>query len=175
MTRRRKLFVALGAVLAIVAALLLWRRQNEVRTATPKPAAATPAVVAAPRTAAPTTTISQKAPPAPRLPSAEAQPAAGVAASAAAPAPALPEAPDAAAPVAPASSTPTPAAKPETPAPVSSEVLATRRMVAAHAPLRAPEEANPDSATNRRILETMVQKALLRADQKSAPATTSAK
>ncbi len=37
---------------------------------------------------------------------------------------------------------------------------ATRRMYAAHAPLRVPEVADPDSETNRQILQTMVQKAL---------------
>ena len=40
------------------------------------------------------------------------------------------------------------------------EVAATRRMYAAHAPLRVPEVADPDSAANREILQTMVLKAL---------------
>lgn len=34
------------------------------------------------------------------------------------------------------------------------------RMYAAHAPLRAPEVADPDSATNKKIMQTMVLKAL---------------
>jgi hypothetical protein len=35
-------------------------------------------------------------------------------------------------------------------------------MYAAHAPLRAPEVADPDSASNKQILRTMVAKALAR-------------
>lgn len=40
------------------------------------------------------------------------------------------------------------------------EVLASVRMYMAHAPLRAPAVANPDSPENREILNTMVLKAL---------------
>ncbi len=40
------------------------------------------------------------------------------------------------------------------------EEAATARMYLAHAPLRVPEVADPDSATNRQILQTMVGKAL---------------
>ena len=40
------------------------------------------------------------------------------------------------------------------------ELAATARMYAAHAPLRSPEVADPDSAANRQILSTMVAKAL---------------
>jgi hypothetical protein len=40
------------------------------------------------------------------------------------------------------------------------QVIGTRRMYIAHAPLRVPEVADPDSAGNRRILQTMVTKAL---------------
>lgn len=47
-------------------------------------------------------------------------------------------------------------------APSVDEVAATARMYAAHAPLRLPEVADPDSETNRRILQTMVEKALAR-------------
>jgi hypothetical protein len=49
------------------------------------------------------------------------------------------------------------------PAPVSLPVAArvgTARMYMAHAPLRVPAVADPDSEENRRILETMVRKAL---------------
>jgi hypothetical protein len=42
------------------------------------------------------------------------------------------------------------------------EPVATRRMYAAHAPLRMPEVADPDSGTNRQVLQAMVQKALQR-------------
>ncbi len=55
------------------------------------------------------------------------------------------------------------------PAPTVDEVAATERMYLAHASLRDPEVADPDSETNRRILETMVTKALAAAE--SAPAT----
>lgn len=51
------------------------------------------------------------------------------------------------------------AAEPEAPAPVD-EIVATQRMYMAHAPLRTPEVADPDSASNKQILQTMVQKAL---------------
>ena len=44
------------------------------------------------------------------------------------------------------------------------EVTATERMVDAHATLRKPEVASPDSAGNRRILQTMLNKALVRAN-----------
>jgi hypothetical protein len=47
----------------------------------------------------------------------------------------------------------------------SPEIVATRRMYGAHASLRTPEVANPDSAANRQILQTMVTKALSRAAQ----------
>lgn len=52
------------------------------------------------------------------------------------------------------------------------ESIATRRMYMAHASLRTPEVSNPDSETNRRILQTMVTKALGRAPtspQSSSP------
>ena len=51
--------------------------------------------------------------------------------------------------------------------PQSAEVRSSRAMYMAHAPLRTPEVADPDSAANRRILQTMVEKALSR--QKVAP------
>ena len=40
------------------------------------------------------------------------------------------------------------------------EMASTMNMYLAHAPLREPEVADPDSVTNRRILATMVQKAI---------------
>jgi len=40
------------------------------------------------------------------------------------------------------------------------ELAATARMYAAHAPLRTPEVADPDSKTNKQILGTMVAKLL---------------
>lgn len=53
----------------------------------------------------------------------------------------------------------------------SSELEATRRMYAAHAPLRVAEVANPDSETNRIILQSMIQKALVRAQADSVSIT----
>jgi hypothetical protein len=50
------------------------------------------------------------------------------------------------------------------------EVAATSRMYIAHAPLREPTVADPDSEANRRILETMVLKALHRATQPTSEA-----
>jgi hypothetical protein len=47
-------------------------------------------------------------------------------------------------------------------------------MYLAHAPLREPEVADPDSETNRRILETMVTKALAPHAPKTAQALSSA-
>ena len=46
------------------------------------------------------------------------------------------------------------------PNPAVDEVAATERMYVAHSSLRAPEVADPDSDSNRRILQTMVEKAL---------------
>lgn len=48
------------------------------------------------------------------------------------------------------------------------EVQATRRMYAAHAPLRTREVADPDSETNRAVVQTMLQKSLARAQQQGA-------
>jgi hypothetical protein len=44
----------------------------------------------------------------------------------------------------------------------AAEVEATERMYRAHAPLRTQEVADPDSESNRRALEAMVQKAMIR-------------
>lgn len=64
-----------------------------------------------------------------------------------------------------------PAAVPQSSGPVGDERLGTARMVAAHAPLRTAEVANPDSVANRQILETMVAKALAQAKQASTAPT----
>lgn len=53
------------------------------------------------------------------------------------------------------------------PAPLSQEVTATRRMYAAHAPLRTSPVADPDSEANRKILDTMVRKALRRSSEQN--------
>ncbi len=71
-----------------------------------------------------------------------------------------------------AASDPSQMATPETEA-HAAEVAATVRMIAAHAPLRVREVADPDSASNKEILNTMVQKALARS-KAVAPATSPA-
>ncbi len=72
------------------------------------------------------------------------------------PAPAAPPAPSASA-LQPFSSSALPSPEPQ-----AREEAATARMYAAHAPLRTPEVADPDSAANKRVLSTMVAKALAR-------------
>lgn len=49
-------------------------------------------------------------------------------------------------------------------------LVGTRRMIAAHAPLRTPAVADPDSVENKRILQAMVFKALERSSSDSSPA-----
>ncbi len=65
-------------------------------------------------------------------------------------------------------------AQPVSTMPRPNEPLATRRMYAAHAPLRVPEVADPDSDTNRKILQTMVLKAIQHqaTDEKASNAKT---
>lgn len=53
--------------------------------------------------------------------------------------------------------------------PLINEVVATERMYMAHVPLRNPEVADPDSENNRRILQTMVVKALNQDSARSSP------
>ena len=64
----------------------------------------------------------------------------------------------------PAVLTPPPAPPPAVAKPASpanpAVMAATERMYLAHASLRTPEVADPDSASNRQILQTMVEKAL---------------
>ncbi|MFT3870774.1 MAG: hypothetical protein QM715_20165 [Nibricoccus sp.] len=50
-------------------------------------------------------------------------------------------------------------------APAIPETVGTRRMYAAHASLRTPTIADPDSGQNRQILQSMVTKALARTDE----------
>jgi hypothetical protein len=58
------------------------------------------------------------------------------------------------------------------PGDTSEQVAATRRMYTAHAPLREAEVADPDSAANREVLETMVRKALQRPNPADVTAPT---
>lgn len=75
----------------------------------------------------------------------------------------------------PSNATVTPTAAPATtaapvaasaPAQLTPEEQATSRMIEAHAPLRVPAVADPDSKENRVVLQTMLHKALIR---KEAP------
>ena len=51
------------------------------------------------------------------------------------------------------------------------QLAGTHHMVAAHAPLRTPEVADPDSSTNREILNSMVTKALARSKESETPSS----
>ena len=51
----------------------------------------------------------------------------------------------------------------------SPEMAATIRMVSAHATLRSPEVADPDSDSNRRLLDVMLRKALVPPPAKPPP------
>jgi hypothetical protein len=67
--------------------------------------------------------------------------------------------------VVPAAIAATPPQPPAGPVSQPAEVRATRAMYMAHAPLRDPAVADPDSEQNRQILQSMVTKALSRASQ----------
>lgn len=54
---------------------------------------------------------------------------------------------------------------PSSPRQVPAQMIGTRRMIAAHAPLRIPAIADPDSVENKRILQAMIFKALGRSDE----------
>lgn len=150
-TSRRSLSVTV-LLLALVAGLALWYFRTDSQPAAPmvtKPKPA-PAVAA----------------PASKPIEAQAEPAAvGQAKPVEAPQFSLPSV---SSPVTTASAQPAPATPAATPAAFTAqsselsqeEVAATARMYAAHAPLRTPEVSDPDSETNRRILQTMVTKAI---------------
>lgn len=156
MTPRAKT-VSVVAVLALLLAAGLWLL-NRPHPAAPKnyPAQSAGATAPTPAVAEPATTIA-------------ASPAGATApvAVAQSPSPAAPPAQHASAfqfsvPTA-ASATPSPSPLTFTPTSRTQqarEVAATARMYAAHAPLRTPEVADPDSKANKRILSTMVAKAL---------------
>jgi hypothetical protein len=68
-----------------------------------------------------------------------------------------------------AAAEPSPGPKPLPPQ-QAEEVAATIRMYLAHAPLRTPEVADPDSKANKQILQTMVLKALAQSARPSPSA-----
>lgn len=151
--------LVLGAAGFLVAAGLVWWLLRPAPPAS-APVAGTPPITVP---AAPDATQAPASAPAPSAPVAahrgEVAPAAASAPVEVATAPSAQPAP---VPVA-------PSAIVAQPQPVIDEVVATERMYLAHAPLREPEVSDPDSETNRRILETMVTKALA-ASGSSAPA-----
>lgn len=141
----RTLSLGLAALL-LAAGALWWLLPRAPQT--PAPVAVTPPVTA------PAAPLAEEAP-APAPDAAPVAPVGPLAEETPTPAPvaAAPVPPPAPAP----SAAPSVAAAPLAPA---DEVAATERMYLAHAPLRTPELSDPDSETNRRILETMVTKAL---------------
>lgn len=70
---------------------------------------------------------------------------------------------------APVTPLPLPALLPQVQSEANPELVATARMYAAHASLRASEVADPDSQSNRQILRTMIDKSL--AHVRSTPST----
>ena len=170
MKSRRSTFTLTFILGLLLAGVALWYFQSQ-------PAAPQPASVAQQPVAAPVATPSGESVSETSLTPKSAVAAPGAVTRAAAPAPAaapiftLP-----AEPASPASVTPVAAAAaPVAPAPVdaklaSAEVAASARMYAAHASLREPEVADPDSQTNKKILSAMVAKAL--AQSATLPPTT---
>jgi hypothetical protein len=152
---------ALAALLIAIVGAGIWlsfRERSEAAGSTPitaiPPRNAQPEHAVAPAAAVPSETsapsvISTAGTPTPALSASVANPVPSVAPTAAA----TPTQPSAAGPV-----------------PQSAEVRSTRAMYMAHAPLRAPAVADPDSEQNRQILQSMVTKALSRASQ-AQPAT----
>jgi hypothetical protein len=164
------------AVAAVIVGVVVWHhtRARPANAVVTKPPAPVAAVVTTPQA----TPASIPAPPvAPTKPSSSvaAETAAPMTTPATAPLPPstptpVEATPDPASPpqqvaTEPASTTATVVSAPES-APPGSEVTATRQMIMAHAPLRVPEVADPDSTTNRQILQTMVTKAISRTEKK---------
>ena len=142
-----RILIGLAAVVAVGLGWWLFTRGGPstapLATAAPVPRAAAPAPVALPEAVAVTASVAAPTPVAPAvvLQVASIRPPA--------------QAPVAVAPVPVSEVAPAPA-----PVAALDEVASTERMYLAHASLRAPEVADPDSETNRRILQTMVTKAL---------------
>ena len=153
--QRNTRFIALAAVLLVFAACWLWlgRRpdsESRIRSAgqPPEPAREEPAAVKVPAGAAQSLAETTAYP----------TPVTGASVPVAAPAATVAEI---SLPVASASkSVPTVANPLDEAAKHPDEFAATARMYAAHAPLRTPGVADPDSRANKEILETMLRKAL---------------
>ena len=150
MTIPQRTRICLGVAAAIAAGGVFWWLFARAGAA---PVAVAPAVApAAAAVAAPLAPVAA-------APRAEVAPIVGpvIAPAAASIAPLVPSIPAAAAaPV----QAPQPVAAGPVPSGPVDEVAATERMYMAHASLRTPEVADPDSEANRRILGTMVAKAL---------------
>jgi len=144
--------IILGLALVGVLGLVLWQlnRARPTGTRQPAPVTQSPAAISpAARAPSPATIAQQDSPPTP-----SATPPSVVQSSS----PSVLQ-PDPVAPTASAALTFTPPA--HSPEQQAGEEAATARMYAAHAPLRTPEVADPDSRANKLILGTMVAKALL--------------
>ena len=155
MRPRSKFFLTL-AVLTLLIPLGLWFQGRRAPAPTPAHLAQP-----APTDARPESPSTASTPPVSVPTPATAHSTAKASPAPAAPTPVAATAAPAASPTSASSGTPgapaTHADKRESP-----EVTATRRMYGAHASLRSPELADPDSETNRRVLQTMVEKALSR-------------
>jgi hypothetical protein len=173
--KKRAAFL-LVAVLATVALLIAWRhyRTQPTDTVATKPATEPAANLAA--TPAGATSASVAAAPTPASPSAVQRMAMSMPTAAPLPMP-TPAAPPISAAQVQEPTAPTADPTPNSAAPAATivaapalphidEVTGTRRMILAHAPLRDPRVANPDSVENRQVLQSMVAKALARADKK---------
>jgi hypothetical protein len=144
MSARTKTLAALGAIAVVIALVAVWRN---TRTQ-PANAAAVQAIAPAAAPLATTTSAPVDKP-------------LGILA----PAPAQTSSPTLQASPQSTSTSVAGASAQQPPLPVS-EVTATHQMIEAHAPLRTSEVADPDSATNRQVLQAMVTKALIRAEKK---------
>lgn len=158
--------IILAMLLVVVAGLALWRFQTK-----PAPLSPTASPASAPLAATPLRQITDGTD---ATPDVSVRPVAAPPVSPGAVTTQLPEssAPHfTATPVNPGTSlaaAQTSAPKPQT---QNEETAATARMYAAHASLRTPEVADPDSKANKQILQTMVLKALAQGSSQPLPQT----
>lgn len=145
--------------LALIAGLWLWQRSQRNASSDDFPIARETSAPAVQVTAKALAASAAPAMPEATAPTAKSATASQASATAAGATQSQPQAPDSTTRTVGASSI-EPADKPE--------VQATRRMYAAHAPLRTREVADPDSETNRAVVQTMLQKSLARAQQQGA-------
>ena len=155
----------IGLGLALIAGLAVWllwwpAMQRAVPAGLPSPAtvSAKPAVV---ESTAPAGELPAETPPPPSPAAVVASPTAAVPAPALASSSSLPTSRSLTAPEQNGNPAEVPPLEERASAPLQPDGLeSSARMYAAHAPLRTPEVADPDSATNKKIMQTMVLKAL---------------